>query len=269
MNMPLGGKTYKVFKAAVNECMKCVITVETEPDEKGRKKWKQFTWFSETEFDEVTGKAVMTFSKKLADHLRALKWVYTKINLKDVGGLQSRYAIRIFEIIMSTAFLKGRQGNLNGQWYFQASVSDFRFILGVPADAYKQTHIMRRYVFDNPIKEINEAGIGIKLSYEGIKQGKNIVAIRITAEFTARKAQIKGKGMEETLALSTITLKTEDQRSEKELEHLKELYPEEFAALYKEAMSKHPFMPKDSEVLKLAAEGSALMKLREKYGIRK
>jgi hypothetical protein len=33
-------KTYEIFKAAVDECMESVITVETKPDEKGKKDWK-------------------------------------------------------------------------------------------------------------------------------------------------------------------------------------------------------------------------------------
>jgi plasmid replication initiation protein len=44
----------------------------------------------------------MTFSSELAGFLVALKWMYSKIDLKDLGDLHSRYAIRLFEIAMST-----------------------------------------------------------------------------------------------------------------------------------------------------------------------
>ncbi|MDR3341563.1 MAG: hypothetical protein LBT14_02030 [Treponema sp.] len=43
LDMPVGGEQYKIFKDAVNECMQCVITIETEPNAKGKKTWKKFT----------------------------------------------------------------------------------------------------------------------------------------------------------------------------------------------------------------------------------
>jgi plasmid replication initiation protein len=82
-------------------------------------KWKKFTWFSEAQYNEETSKATMTFSPKLAEVLAELKWVYSKINLQDFGKLQSRYAIRLYEIALSFAYLKGKQGNKDSVWYFQ------------------------------------------------------------------------------------------------------------------------------------------------------
>ena len=114
LNMPIGGEQYKIFRAAVRECLQCVISIEMEPDAKGKKKWKEFTWFAAAEYDEATGQAKMKFSSELAEYLTALKRVYAKIDLKDLGSLQSRYAMRIFEIIMSASFLKGKQGNRAG-----------------------------------------------------------------------------------------------------------------------------------------------------------
>jgi plasmid replication initiation protein len=267
-----GGKSYQIFRTAVRECMKCLISIETEPDQKGKKKWKEFTWFTVAEYDESTDKASMTFSNELADFLAAFKWVYTKINLKDIGILQSKYAIRLFEIAMSGAFLQGKNGNRSKEWYFQASIIDFRFMFGVPKGTYKETHLLRRYIIENPIKEINDAGIGIEITSQGIKQGRNLVAIRLNCKQIARKlTKIPRKSKKNNilqLELSGISLKTADQIQEKELEHLKELHPEEFALLYQEAFTKQPsFLPPTSSLRKLAAEGEAKAKLREKYGI--
>ena len=265
-----GGESYRIFKTAVRECLKCLISIETETEQKGKKKWKEFTWFTVAEYDEATDKASMTFSNELADFLTAFKKVYTKINLRDIGALQSRYAIRLFEIVMSGAFLQGKSGNRSKEWYFQASILDFRFMLGVPPKTYKETHLLRRYIIENPIKEINEAGIGIEIIAEGIKVGRSLVAVRLKCKQVARKL-LKSKGKNKRaiqLELSDITLKTSDQLEEKELELLKERYPQEFAVFYQEALDKpHPFLSKDSDIRKLAAEGAAKTKLREKYGI--
>jgi hypothetical protein len=40
LDMPVGEEQYKIFKDAANECMQCVITIETEPNAKGKKHGK-------------------------------------------------------------------------------------------------------------------------------------------------------------------------------------------------------------------------------------
>lgn len=271
LGLPIGGKTYKIFRAAVRECMQCVISIETDPDKKGKKEWKEFTWFTVSTFSEKTGKATMTFSAELADFLRAFKWVYTKINLPDLGGLHSRYAIRLFELVMSSAFLKGKQGNAATTWYFQASVIDYRVMLGVPEDAYPETHVFKQKVIEGPVQEINEAGIGVAITPEGVKQGRSLVAIRLTCTQTPRKLPVKrGRTKKAEVPppeLSTITLKAEEYRIEKELELLKERYAAEFADLYAAELAKPSFMPPTSEIRKCAAEGAATQTLKKRHGI--
>jgi plasmid replication initiation protein len=94
----------------------------------------------------------MTFSPKLAEVLAELKWVYSKINLQDFGKLQSRYAIRLYEIALSFAYLKGKQGNKDGAWYFQWTIEELRQILSVPTDAYKETHLFKQKGIDAPMR---------------------------------------------------------------------------------------------------------------------
>jgi hypothetical protein len=265
LGMPLGGESYKIFKAAVDECMQCVITVETEADEKGKKDWKKFTWFTVSTFSEKTGQATMKFSDELAVFLIALKWMYSKINLKDIGELQSRYAIKLFEMAMSYMSLKGKQGNADQGWYFERPIPELREIIGVPKKAYKETHLFKQYAIEKPIKEINRAGIGIEITPEGVKQGRRLVAIRFDCKHASRTAKGK-RGGAKAAPLPEPNPKTENLREEKELEHLKELYPEEFAELYEAVLAKAPaFIPEGFK--RTAAEGSALMQLKEHHGI--
>jgi plasmid replication initiation protein len=270
LGMPIGGETYRIFRAAVRECLQCVISIETDLDKKGKKEWKEFTWFTVSTFSEKTGKAAMTFSGELADFLGAFKRVYTKIRLPDLGRLQSRYAIRLFELVMSSAFLQGKQGNADKTWYFQASVPDYRVMLGVPEEAYPETHKFKQKVIEGPVKEINEAGIGVAITPEGVKQGRSLVAIRLTCTQSPRKAPAKRGRKKAGVSqpeLSTITLEAEDYRIEKELELLKERYASEFADLYAAELAKPSFMPPTSEIRKLAAEGAAVKTLKARYGI--
>jgi plasmid replication initiation protein len=270
LGMSIGGETYKIFKEAVKECMRCVITIETEPNKKGRKKWEEFTWFIHAKFNEETSRATMTFSPKLADVLLELRRAYAKIDLNDLGVLRSMYALRIFEMAKSYESLAGKDSNQDNDWYFERSIEEFRKIFGISRDIYKETRDFRKKVIEEPVKEINKAGIGLEITTEGIKQRRHLIAIRFDCKKVNRRLIAKGrkkKNAEEQPELPKPSPKTADRREEKELEHLKELYPSEFAVLYTEELSKPHFLPSTSELRKAAASANAAIKLREKYGI--
>jgi plasmid replication initiation protein len=268
-----GGEQYKVFRAAVRECLQSLISIETEPDKNGKKKWKEFTWFTVAEFDEATGQARMTFSSELAEFLAAFKWMYARINLKDLGELQSRYALHLFEIAMSYRSLAGRGGNRSETWYFERGFPDeIRHIMGVAKDAYKDNHVLKQYVIEKPIKEINKAGIGFEITPTPVKQGNRIVSIRFYCKQTERIVKGKGKISENKASEAPLTLPKPDSRAEleredKELEHLRELYPDEFAELYQAALDTCPAFLKKSSNSPFFIERRALMELREKHGI--
>jgi plasmid replication initiation protein len=264
------GESYKIFKEAVNECMKCVITIETEPDEKGKKEWKQFTWFSMATFSEKTGQATMEFSDKLAAFLSALKWVYAKIDLHNIGALQSRYAIHLYEFLFSYAFLKGKSGNHSNEWYVRLDLSDLRFLMGTPKDAYKETHLFKQRVIEGPIKEINKAGIGLEITINGVKQGRCLVAIRFDCKQVPKLLPVtKGRGKktaDETLPIPEPNPKTADEREEKELEHLKELYPDEYAELYTAEMAKSTPAFLTEGFKQMIAAAAAKTELKRRHG---
>jgi plasmid replication initiation protein len=265
-----GGEQYKIFREAVRECLQSIISIEIELDKNGKKKWKEFTWFTVAEYDEATGNAKMTFSSELAEFLAALKWMYAKINLKDLGGLQGRYAIHLFEMAMSYRSLAGQGGNRGEMWYFERGFPDeIRQIMGVGKEAYKDTHLLKQKVIDRPVKEINEAGLGLAITPTTVKQGRRIVAIRFDCALAPRAVKGKGRArnIAEAPALPTPETRAEQEREEKELQHLKERYPEEFAELFQAAMESRPAFLKNSGIGATFAEKRALMELREKHGI--
>jgi plasmid replication initiation protein len=253
----------------VNECLQCLISIETEPDKNGKKKWKAFTWFALATFDEVTGQARMTFSSELAEFLAAIKWMYARINLKDLGELQSRYAVHLFEIAISYRSLAGKGGNHGEAWYFERGFPDeIRQFMGVAEHAYKDNYELKRKVIEGPVKEINAAGIGLEITPVTVKQGRRIVAIR----FDCKKAPRSIRGRKKSNAAELPMLpepdtKAEQDREEKELQHLKERYPEEFAERFKAAMDSRPEFLKKTDSGTFFAEQRALMELRAKHGI--
>jgi plasmid replication initiation protein len=264
-----GGEQYKIFRAAVNECLQSLISIETEPDKNGKKKWKAFTWFTVAEFDEATGQARMTFSSELAEFLAAIKWMYAKINLKDLGELQSRYAVHLFEIAMSYRSLAGKNGNHNEAWYFERGFPDeIRQIMGVAKNAYKDSYELKRKVIEGPVKEINEAGIGLEITPVTVKQGRSIVAIRFDCKKKPRA--VKGQKQHKAVELPSPPepdFRAEQEREEKELSHLREQYPDEFVELYQAALDSRPAFLKKTNSGTVFAEQRALMELKKKHGI--
>jgi plasmid replication initiation protein len=266
-----GGESFKLFLSALKECVNNGISIETVSPKTGKRKWENYPWFILSNYDEDTGIATMSFSPKLADALLELKRVYARIDLKDIGELQSKYALRLFEMAKSYESLGGKDGNYDETWYFERSVQDFRKILGISDDIYPETKRFRQKVIEEPVKEINAAGIGLEITTESIKQGRKLASIRLNCKKTPRtispkQGRRKKAETPEQVELPGQNPKAENQRQEKELEHLKELYPAEFAELYEEELAK-PFLPFESGFRRLAAEATALGKLKERHSI--
>jgi len=268
-----GGESLRLFKNAVDECLNCKIHITTESSKPGKTIKEGLPWFAYSRIDEGTGVCTMIFSSLLAAVLLEMKRVYAKINLLDIGKLQSKYAIRLFEMAKSYESLAGKNGNEQDAWYFERTVQEFKELLGLSDDIYKETKRFRQFVIEDPVKEINNAGIGVEIKTEGIKQGRQLHALRLNCKKAPLKTQAKrGRPKKENgsiapqleLADSSKRLET---RQEKEMEHLKELYPAEFEALYAVELSKPSFLSPENEFRKLAAEGSALLQLKEHYGI--
>ncbi|MHC6204618.1 hypothetical protein ACYULU_15665 [Breznakiellaceae bacterium SP9] len=102
-----------------------------------------------------------------------------------------------------------------------------------------------------------------------MKQGRKLAAVRFDCKQTARTVSKKGRKKADAAVptLPETSLNTAGMRKEKELEHLAELYPEEFTALYEEELAKPSFLPPDSLFRQTTAKAVAVIRLREKYGI--
>jgi len=263
-----GGESFKLFKSAIDECMKNYIAIERVDVTTGKKEWENYTWFVHSFLSERTGIATMTFSNELASVILALKNVYAKINLKDLGALQSKYALRIFEMAVSYMSLRGQGGNPSEEWYFERTIQDLRKMFELPDNVYNDIRNFKKKVIELPVKEINEARIGVEISTTGIKKGRNLTGIRFDCQKTVRKVTPKrGRKKKEANEQFELPDVTDGTYLEKSLERLKEVHAEEFAELYSAELSKDSFLPPTNEMRKAAAEVHALTQLKEKYGL--
>jgi len=267
LGLERGGNNFELFRAAVKECLDKSVYIEIPAKKKGKTNFVGHHWFSRTEINEDTCICTMDFDPELADFLKAMKWMYSKIILTDIGLLQSRYAIRIYEFAISYSSLKGRDGNATNEWYFERTIPELRKIFGIGPDEYKKTNDFKVNVIERPINEINNAGMGIKITLVDVRDGRSLIAIRFVCEkaisTTASKKTRQGK---QATAQLPLPVSEEYEREEKELAHLRELYPDEFAALYEIELTKiSKIFPERTRLL--AAEGAALAALKERHGI--
>ncbi|MDR1221096.1 MAG: replication initiation protein [Treponema sp.] len=220
----------------------------TPPDKRGKTSWVMFHWFQRAEFNKDTGVCTMIFDQDLAEFLKELKRLYAKLNLADKGRLQSRYALRIYEMALSYKSLHGKDGNAENAWYIERTLEDLRKVI------------------EGPVREINESGIGVKIKSESIKKGRNIAGFRFECRSASRTAGKKRGKKVAAVELPCFSADAIEQRLEKELQHLKELYPEEFAELYEAEMEKAPAFISE-RFKQIASESSTLMRLKERRGI--
>jgi hypothetical protein len=263
-----GGESFRLFHEAIIDCMGNFISIEIIDTETGKHQWKKYTWFSYSQLDEKTSVATMKFSDMLFEVLHEFKKVYSKINLKDLGELRSKYALHIFQLVISYHSLKGKGGNDDLEWYCERTIPELRKMMGVDDDIFKETKRFRKLVIENPVKEINAAGIGVEITAVCIKKGRYIASIRFECRETPRYAIAKHEGKKSApLELPESHPKIAEKRLEKECQHLRELYPDEFALLYEEELNAPSALSKDNFVRMGAAQHAAITRLKEKYGI--
>jgi plasmid replication initiation protein len=265
------GESFKLFLAALEECGNANITIRIVNQENGKTTWQGCHWFSCWEFREETGVATLSFSEELVTVLSELKWVYTKINLKDIGKLQSKYAIRFFELAVSYMSLQGKGGNRDKAFYFERNLQELRYILGIPNERYQETRDFTKKVIKAPINEINSAGIGVSITPTSIKHGRKNTGYRFDCQSVPKTLPAKKRNEKHAEQaqpeLPEIVAADADSHEDKMMQYLKERYPDEFAALYAAELAKPSFLPPTSEFRKKATEGTVLAQLRERHGL--
>ena len=192
LGLESGAKTNQLVLAAVRECLDSHIEIETEHE------WVGWTWFTKSRLVKKSGKStytddptkvtytpiytwnkiIMEFNYHLGETLKQFKRAYSEIRLENLGRLQSKYAIRYYEIAQSYAGFAGKDGNPKDTWYFDYSIMEIRTIFGLAKSKYKLVNAFRVYVVDRPIEELNAADIGLHITVEYVRRGRKLAGFR-------------------------------------------------------------------------------------------
>ena len=218
----IGAKQKDLIKSALVELQKSYIAIDTG------KKFETFSWVTHAVFSDVDHKINIEINHHLGQALVEYKHGFTTLQLIELGRLQSFYAMRYYEIALSWIGKKGKEGNKKGCWYFEYTVEELRktFQLGANEYSGRMTNFITKVV-KNPLDEVNEK-TNLTVSFEKIKEGKNVVGFRFNCSEKATSVRIT-KEMDKA-QIDEIKEINEEQA---ELEYFKSRYPEEFAEALK------------------------------------
>jgi plasmid replication initiation protein len=189
-------KNYHQIKTALRRLMQRIIEIETI-DEKGRKKFTLYQWFAKAEYQEGDSYIQVQFHPDLKPYLLELKERFTKIPLKQVLQLRSKYAIRLYELLKRYEDTGFRLDYL----------PELRKKLGVEESEYKAFKDFEKRVLKPAVKEINEK-TDLKISYIKKKTGRKITHI----EFEINSKNAKQGDTTQTTKTLSQNLDTQGQK---------------------------------------------------------
>jgi len=248
-----GRKQHDLISSAVYECMGNLIKIKTD------EKFTVFTWFTKTEvliectYDCPIKNISMSFNPELAEAIGSFRKQFTKMNLLDFGKLQSKYAIRFYEIAISWIGMKGIKGNSPGCWWFEFTLPELRERFAIDQNKYKATKDFRVRVIDDPIEEINAADIGIRIEPEYKYFRRKLVKVVFQCQELERDEPRPTQPATET---------------GRSAEELKNKYPDEYEKLFNIALAESKAqnaLPGFTINHETCAEAEAIKQLQEKH----
>ncbi|MCU4518501.1 replication initiation protein RepM, partial [Acinetobacter radioresistens] len=121
-------------------------------------------WVSRIKYIDDSAILEITFAPDVVPLITRLEQHFTSYQLKQVSQLTSKYAIRLYELLIAWREV-GKVPKIE--------LSEFREKLGIAADEYKAMNHFKSRVLEPSIKQINEH-TDITVSYEQHKTGRTI-----------------------------------------------------------------------------------------------
>ena len=121
-------------------------------------------WVSQIAYVDNSAAVELIFAPAIIPLVTRLEEQFTSYELKQVSGLSSAYAIRLYEVLIAWRST-GKTPVIE--------LSDFRQKLGVLETEYKRMYDFKKYVLDLAIKQINEH-TDITVKVEQHKKGRSV-----------------------------------------------------------------------------------------------
>ena len=155
---------YKVMKEAVNNLFERKFSYVAEYKKTGKTGVVRSRWVSRIFYVDSLAILEITFAPDVVPLVTRLEEHFTSYQLKQVSNLTSKYAIRLYELLIAWREVCKTP---------QIELSEFRQKIGVENGEYERMHHFKARVLEPAIKQINEH-TDITASYEQHKRGRTI-----------------------------------------------------------------------------------------------
>lgn len=170
--------SYEAMKRAVEGLYEAGFAYSKLDERSGKIGRYKSRWVDKIGYIDDLGCVELVFASDVIPLITRLEARYTEYELKQVVGLQSEYAIRLYELIIQWRSV----GKTN-----QISLKELREKLGL-VDEYKRIEAFKRRVLDLAVKQINEH-TDITVEYEQHKNDRVITGF--TFRFKVKKDKKK------------------------------------------------------------------------------
>lgn len=173
-----GGRQYEEIRAATRGALSHVLDLDTDDG------WVQFQWLSRCRYIKTRDAVKLKLHDDLKPFVIELQSAFSMLSIADISQLQGRHALRLFELIMSNKGFAGKNGNKPGCWYYDAEFAHLRNLLRIAPNEYALTKNFRVRVIDGPVKEINDANLGIRVEcdYDRFRKGRQLLGVRLNVK---------------------------------------------------------------------------------------
>ena len=155
---------YKALKEAVKGLYEAGFSYSKTDKATGKIGHYKSRWVDKIGYIDDLGCVELVFASDVIPLITRLEKRFTEYDIEQISGLQSRYAIRLYELLSQWRSL-GKTPTL--------SLFEIRNRLGLSDSEYERIEAFKRRVLDLAIKQIN-AYTDINAEYEQHKQGRVI-----------------------------------------------------------------------------------------------
>lgn len=170
---------YKALKDAVQSLFERQFSFTELQD--GKLKVVKSRWVSQIAYVDDLAEIQIIFSPAVASMCSRLESHFTRYDLKQIAGLSSKYAVRLYELVIAWK-ATGKTPEF--------SLAEFRSQIGLLDSEYTPMNNFKKYVLDLAVKQINEH-TDIKLDYEQHKKGRSITGFSFRFKQKVKQQKIE------------------------------------------------------------------------------
>jgi plasmid replication initiation protein len=212
---------------------------------------KTSRWVSDIAYIDSTATVEITFSPVVLPLITNLEKHFTSYEIEQVRNLNSPYAVRLYELIISWRSTKKTP---------IIDLQDFRNRIGVLENEYQRMELFKRRVLEPAISQIN-THTDIIAQYEQHKRGRSIIGF----SFTFKQKKVINTNRKDPTTLNLFSKMTDKQRHlfASKLSELPEM------SKYSEGTESYPqFAVRIAEMLKDTEKLKEFAPMLEKVGYR-